>query len=133
MPAIYEGAYMSDNVSFDNAVTEINEGVVEEAHSIEDIDTASDFELKHTPNLEVIEGADGQTIKATIGLKGISHPQTEEHFIEWIRAFDGSEPLGTVGFGPADTPVAEFKVKRTGNQIIVQALCNLHGLWEARV
>jgi desulfoferrodoxin-like iron-binding protein len=124
---------MSDNVSFENAVTEVNDGIVQEVHSIEDIDAASDFELKHTPNIEVIEGASGQTIKVTIGLKGIAHPQTEEHLIEWIRAFDGSEPLGTVNFGPADTPAAEFEVKRTSSQIIVQALCNLHGLWEARV
>jgi desulfoferrodoxin-like iron-binding protein len=124
---------MNDNANFDNAITEVNDGIVQEVHSIEDIDTASDFELKHTPNIEVIEGADGQIIKATIGLKGIAHPQTEEHFIEWIRAFDGAEPLGTVSFGPADTPIAEFEVKRASNQIIVQALCNLHGLWEARV
>ncbi|MDR0349976.1 MAG: class II SORL domain-containing protein [Coriobacteriales bacterium] len=124
---------MDEKVSIDNAVTEINDGVVQEVHSIEDIDTASDFELKHTPNVEVIEGANGQTIKVGIGLKGITHPQTEEHYIEWIRAFDGTEPIGTVNFGPADTPVASFDVKRSSNQIIVQALCNLHGLWEARV
>jgi desulfoferrodoxin-like iron-binding protein len=124
---------MSDNVNLDNAVAEVNDGVVQEVHSIEDIDTASDFELKHTPNIEVIEGANGQTIKVTIGLKGIGHPQTEEHLIEWIRAFDGTEPLGTVVFGPTDTPAAMFEVKRTGSQIVVQALCNLHGLWEARI
>jgi desulfoferrodoxin-like iron-binding protein len=124
---------MNTNVSLDNAVTEINEGVTVEVHSIEDIDTASDFELKHTPNIEVIEGANGQLIKVTIGLKGIAHPQTEEHLIEWIRAFDGTEPLGTVTFGPDDIPTAEFEVTRSSDQIIVQALCNLHGLWEARV
>jgi desulfoferrodoxin-like iron-binding protein len=124
---------MSDNVNIDNAVTEISDGVVVEVHSIEDIETASDFELKHTPNVEVVEGTSGQTIKVSIGLKGIAHPQSEEHLIEWIRAFDGSEPLGTVSFGADDSPVAEFEVKRTSGQIIVQALCNLHGLWEARV
>ncbi|MDR1014524.1 MAG: class II SORL domain-containing protein [Coriobacteriales bacterium] len=124
---------MSNDVSFDNAVTEINEGVAQEVHSIEDVETASDFELKHTPRLEVIEGSKGQTVKVGIGLKGITHPQTEEHYIEWIRAFDGTEPLGTVSFGPADAPVAEFEVKRTSGQIVVQALCNLHGIWEARV
>ena len=124
---------MSDNTGFDNAVTELVDGVVQEVHSIEDIDTASDFELKHTPNVEVIEGANGQTIKVSIGLKGISHPQTEEHLTEWIRAFDGQELIGSVSFGPDDLPVAEFEVPRSNNQIIVQALCNLHGLWEARV
>ncbi|MDR3308194.1 MAG: class II SORL domain-containing protein [Coriobacteriales bacterium] len=124
---------MSDTVSFDNAVEEVNEGTVQEVHSIEDIDAASDFELKHTPNIEVEELAVGQLIKVTIGLKGIEHPQTEEHLIEYIRAFVGSEPVGSVSFGPADKPVAEFKVERTNEPVIVQALCNLHGLWEARV
>ena len=124
---------MSDNTGFDNAVTELVDGVVQEVHSIEDIDTASDFELKHTPNVEVVEGANGQTIKVSIGLKGISHPQTEEHLTEWIRAFDGQELIGSVSFGPDDQPVAEFEVPRSNNQIIVQALCNLHGLWETRV
>jgi desulfoferrodoxin-like iron-binding protein len=124
---------MSDNTGFDNAVTELVDGVVQEVHSIEDIDAASDFELKHTPNVEVIEGANGQTIKVGIGLKGISHPQGADHLIEWIRAFDGQELIGSVSFGPDDLPEAEFEVPRTNNQIIVQALCNLHGLWEARV
>jgi superoxide reductase len=124
---------MTDTVDFDNAVTEVNEGLVEEVHSIQDIESATDFELKHTPNLEVVEQASGQLIKVTIGLKGIVHPQTEEHYIEWIRAFDGSEPLGTITFGPNETPFAEFNVERTSSQIIVQALCNLHGVWEARV
>ena len=124
---------MTDEVKFDNAVEEVNQGKVQEVHSIEDINTASDFELKHTPNVVIEELASGQLVKVTIGLKGISHPQTEEHFIEWIRVFDGSEPVGDVSFGPADTPEASFEVARTSHQIIVQALCNLHGLWEARV
>lgn len=128
-----KGETMSNTADFDSAVTELIDGAPQEVHSIEDIDTASDFELKHTPNIEVIEGASGQTISVSIGLKGIGHPQGEEHLIEWIRAFDGTEPLGSVSFGPNDTPAATFEVKRTSSQIIVQALCNLHGLWEARV
>jgi desulfoferrodoxin-like iron-binding protein len=124
---------MSDSVEFDNAVAEVNEGVVQEVHSIEDIDTATDFELKHTPNIQIVEEANGQLVKVSIGLKGIKHPQTEEHFIEWIRVFAGSEPIGEKNFGPADEPVAEFSVERSSEQIIAQALCNLHGLWEARI
>lgn len=124
---------MSDTVDLNNAVPEINEGVYQEVHSIEDIDTASDFELKHTPNVTLEELASGQLIKVSIGLKGITHPQTEEHYIQWIRVFDGEEPVGEQTFGPSDEPVAAFEVKRSSNQITVQALCNLHGLWEARI
>jgi len=124
---------MSDTVSLDNAVDEINEGVEQEVHSIEDIDTATDFELKHTPSVEIEELASGQLVKVSIGLKGISHPQGEEHLIEWIRVFVGSEPVGEKLFGPNDTPVADFEVERSNKQVAVQALCNLHGIWEARV
>lgn len=124
---------MSESVNLDNAVPEVNEGVYQEVHSIEDIDTATDYELKHTPNVQVEELASGQLIKVSIGLKGISHPQTPEHFIEWIRVFDGDEPVGECTFGPDEEPAASFEVERTSNQIIVQALCNLHGVWEARV
>jgi len=124
---------MSDEVIFDSAVPEVNDGVLQEIHSIEDIDAASDFELKHTPNVELEELAIGQLIKVSIGLKGITHPQTEEHLIEWIRIFDGSELVGEALFGPDDEPVAEFEVERSGSQIAVQALCNLHGIWEARI
>lgn len=124
---------MSDTASFDNAVPEVTEGVYQEVHSIEDIDAASDFELKHTPNLQLEELASGQLLKVSIGLKGITHPQIEGHYIEWIRAFDGGEPIGEFLFGPADEPVASFEIKRSSSQISVQALCNLHGVWEARM
>ncbi|MCL2750781.1 MAG: hypothetical protein FWE96_07285 [Coriobacteriia bacterium] len=124
---------MSDTANIDNAVTEVNDGVLQEIHSIEDIDTASDFELKHTPNVELEELASGQLIKVSIGLKGIAHPQTEEHLTEWIRVFDGGELVGEALFGPNDEPVASFEVKRSDSQIAVQALCNLHGIWEARL
>jgi desulfoferrodoxin-like iron-binding protein len=124
---------MSDSVQFDNAIEELNEGVVQEIHSIEDIDSASDFELKHTPCIEVEELASGQKIKVSIGLKGIAHPQTEEHLIEWIRVFVGQDPVGEASFGPSDAPVAEFVIERNQEQVIVQSLCNLHGVWEARI
>ena len=124
---------MSDTVNIDNAVSEVNDGVFEEVHSIEDIDTATDFELKHTPNVELEELASGQLVKVSIGLKGIKHPQTEEHLIEWIRVFDGSELLDEATFGPEDEPVASFEIKRSNAQIVVQSLCNLHGVWETRL
>lgn len=124
---------MSDTVDLNNAVPEVNDGTYQEVHSIEDIDTASDYELKHTPNMVLEELASGQLLKVSIGLKGITHPQTEEHYIEWIRVFDGTEPIGERLFGPHDEPVAAFEVKRTSNQLVAQALCNLHGIWEARL
>ncbi|MDR1358288.1 MAG: class II SORL domain-containing protein [Coriobacteriales bacterium] len=124
---------MSDTVDLDNAVAEVNDWVYEEVHSIEDIDAATDFELKHTPNVVLEEMGSGQLLRVSIGLKGITHPQTEEHFIEWIRVFDGTEPVGERLFGPGEEPVAVFEIERSSNQIAVQSLCNLHGVWEARL
>ena len=106
---------------------------VEEVHSIKDIDTASDYELKHTPNVKVVESPKGFVIKVTIGLKGIAHPQTAEHLIEWIRVFDGAELICDMSFGPDDTPRTELEVAQINDQIIVRSFCNLHGVWEACV
>ena len=116
-----------------NAVTELNEGVIQDVHSVGDLATAEDFELKHTPHIAIAEGANGQTVTVTIGEAGIDHPQADDHFIEWIRLFNGSEPVGEVAFGPGDDVKAVFEVERSSAQLIAQSLCNLHGVWEARV
>ena len=92
---------MSDSLDLKNTTAEVNDGVYQEVHSIEDRDAASDFELKHTPNVALEEQASGQLLKVSMGLKGITHPQTEEHYIEWFRVFDGTELVGESIFGPA--------------------------------
>ena len=103
----------------------------EEVHYIEDIDAASDFELKHTPNIEVINDSECKRIKVTIGLKGISHPQTEEHLIEWFRVEDAIETVLYETFDANETPEAEFNVYGESGEISVLAFCNLHGVWKA--
>jgi len=120
------------DVEIEGAVTEVNEGVVEEVHCIKDLDAASDFELKHTPMIEVIEGANGQTVKVTVGLNGLVHPQTEEHLIEWIRVFVGEEIVASADFGPGQTPEVTVDIERDSLPVVAQSLCNQHGIWEAR-
>ena len=100
--------------------------MVVEIKKIEDIDAASDLELKHTPNVEI----DGSRVKVTMGLKGIAHPQTEEHLIEWIRAISNGVLVCEVFFTADEVPFAEFEVDSAEN-LVVQALCNLHGIWQA--
>ena len=114
-------------------MSDVNESAAQEVHCIEDLDAATDYELKHTPNVEVEELASGQLIKATIGLKGIEHPQTEEHLIEWIRCYVDGKLVGEEFFTAAETPVAAFEIKRTNEHVAVQAFCNLHGIWEAGI
>ena len=97
-----------------------------EVQSFENIDTATDFELKHTPNVVV----EGSLLKVSIGLKGIAHPQTEEHYTEWIKVYNGDDLVAEALFGPDEEPVAEFEVE---SATAVQALCNLHGIWEFKL
>ncbi|MDR0309088.1 MAG: class II SORL domain-containing protein [Coriobacteriales bacterium] len=123
---------MADQLDVNNAVGEVIDGVYQEVHSIDSFDEATDFELKHSPNIEIVEGANGQTVKVSIGLKGLSHPQTEEHYIEWIRLFVGENLIGVVNFSADQAPEANFEIKRDNQQVIAQALCNLHGVWESR-
>jgi superoxide reductase len=92
---------------------------------------ASDFELKHTPDVTVEQTPAGRTVKVGIGLSGIVHPQTEEHYIGWIRVFVDSQPMGEAAFGPLDKPEASFDIGSETGPIVVHAFCNLHGIWEA--
>ncbi|HBT95644.1 MAG TPA: desulfoferrodoxin [Coriobacteriia bacterium] len=106
--------------------------MTETINRITDMANASDFELKHTPNIEITGSDDNATIRVSMGLQGIAHPQTEEHYIEWIRVLcDGTE-IGRMDFAPSEAPVAEFKLDCSGKVVVAQALCNLHGIWEAQ-
>ena len=109
------------------------EPLEQEILTITDFENATDFELKHSPNVVASEQADSLVLNVTIGLNGLTHPQTEEHLIEWIRVYIGDEIVGEANFGPDDTPEASFEVVKTDAAICVRAFCNLHGIWETRV
>ena len=108
----------------------MNEAIEQEVHVIEDINTATIFELKHTPNVRIDKLNYGQRVKVSIGLKDTEHPQTEEHLIEWIKVYAAGQLVGEARFTAADTPVAEFELM-SEDQVVVQAFCNLHGVWQA--
>ncbi len=55
-----------------------------------------------------------------------AHPMTEAHRIQWIEAACG-ERTECVFLDPGDPPEAEFTL--SGEQIVVRAMCNKHGLW----
>jgi len=102
----------------------------QEVHLVKDVETMSDFELKHSPCIEIEELASGRLAKVSIGLKGIVHPQSDEHLIEWIRVIVGEDLVGEVTFGGLDVPVAEYEIAAEG-VIVAQASCNLHGVWQS--
>ncbi|WP_237223317.1 class II SORL domain-containing protein [Spirochaeta thermophila] len=117
---------------------------------------SDDFKTeKHVPVIELpreVKKGEAVLVTVTVG-KEIPHPNTTEHFIQWIRLYykdvDGkfAIDLGCAEFnahgattagpntGPAYTePVAVFKVKLdTPGTLVAESYCNIHGLWESSV
>ncbi len=114
------------------------------------IKTADYKAEKHVPVIEApdtVNAADFTLVSVSVG-KEIRHPNTTEHFINWIELFFKPEEgpaisLGRAEFtahgesakganqGPAFTdPSFTIKVQLKGSGTL-QALsyCNIHGLW----
>ncbi|MDR2957780.1 MAG: hypothetical protein LBU61_06355 [Coriobacteriales bacterium] len=100
-----------------------------EVQFIENMEEATEYQLKHTPACKVEGHPDSLIVRVKIGLNGLSHPQTEEHLIEWIAIFDGDQELDKVFFKPGQTPEFDFEIAYPYYQTIVQAYCNLHGIF----
>jgi superoxide reductase len=116
---------------------------------------SADFKSeKHVPVIECPNGLKkGEFCDVVVSVgKEIAHPNTTEHFINWIALYfkpaDGNiVNLGRAEFlahgestkganqGPAYTnPVACFKVKLDEpGKLIATSYCNIHGLWESEV
>lgn len=109
---------------------------------------------KHVPVIECPNGLKkGEFCDVVVSVgKEIPHPNTTEHFINWIALYfkpaEGNiYNLGRAEFlahgestkgpnqGPAYTnPVACFKVKLDEpGKLIAESYCNIHGLWESEV
>ena len=84
--------------------------------------TSDGAKEKHVP----VVVREGNKLTVTVG--SVSHPMSDEHFIEWIVVADGNRTQ-RVALSPKDSPVAEFFV--SNDTVTVYAYCNLHGLWEA--
>lgn len=104
-----------------------------EVRTFEDLSTASDFELKHYPHvsLRYVPEDDRYIVDVHIGEK-VAHPQTEEHYIEWIELWADRFLLEHCDRAPGDKLKIRF-IKQMNHGDIVRARisCNLHGLWES--
>jgi superoxide reductase len=122
-------------------------------HIAEKIKTADWKAEKHVPVIDCkikIQKDELLSVKLTVG-KEISHPNTTEHHIRWIRAYfvpEGSAFVydlgsfefnahGESGAGPNKGPVYThhevvfyFKTAQSGT-INAVSYCNIHGLWES--
>lgn len=108
---------------------------------------------KHVPMIEApktVKKNEVTTIAVSVG-KEVSHPNTTEHHIRWIRLYfkpeGGKNPfdLGLFEFnahgesvdganqGPVySNPVATIQVKLSvSGTFLASSYCNIHGLWES--
>lgn len=98
-----------------------------EIHVVENLESATDFELKHFPTLTV----DGQVCTIEVG-KQVPHPQTEEHFISKIDLYVDGELYKEVELSPSDAPFATITVEgKSGSTVYAIENCNLHGDWKS--
>ncbi|KPJ56182.1 MAG: Neelaredoxin [Deltaproteobacteria bacterium DG_8] len=116
------------------------------------IQTADWKKEKHVPVIEspdTVKAGEPFEVKAMVG-KEITHPNTTEHHIRWIRLFfqpEGGKTfhLGSFEFcahgesteGPNTGPIhtdpqvtAYLKITKPG-VIYAISFCNIHGLWES--
>lgn len=103
---------------------------------------------KHVPVIhapESVKAGEEVELKVVIG-EEISHPNTFEHYIAWIKVYyhpEGAKfpiEIGNYDFtahGESDLLtepyiVTRFKVNKPGT-ILASSYCNIHGLWENSV
>ncbi|MGN0661196.1 MAG: desulfoferrodoxin family protein [Oscillospiraceae bacterium] len=79
---------------------------------------------KHVPVVEIADG------KVSVNVGSVSHPQSEEHLIEWI-CLETANGVQFKKLSASDKPEAEFPICPDDEVKAVYAYCNLHGLWKA--
>jgi superoxide reductase len=104
--------------------------------SIKDSDNPTDFELKHTPDIELgTKDEKGYTeVKITIGT-GILHPSTPDHWIDYIMLYTDNSLVGNIQYEPGKAlGYAVFKIKTEGvKKLTAECGCNLHGIWHSEM
>lgn len=103
----------------------MEEASSEEAQTYQDPNNPSELELKHVPVIEV----DTNKVKVVIGEE--KHVMEVSHWIQYIELFADGESVARIDLSPGEEPEAEFEVDVPNTKkIVVQELCNQHGLWE---
>mgnify|MGYP000272620382 len=106
--------------------------IMEPLHFVEDIESAGDFERKHTPNISIarIEGKAHVTIDAGYYF---DHPNEPGHFFNYIEVLVNGTPVAHFdGAAGLVEPHVEIILNlEAGNLITALASCNLHGVWKA--
>lgn len=105
--------------------------ILDGIHRVDDIDAVGDFEKKHTPYVECTREGDRVRVYVKVG-HYVSHPNTPDHFIEWIDILaDGQLPLARLSFSAvaADPEGTVYLNVDPGTKLTALENCNLHGVW----
>ncbi len=101
--------------------------------SFADPEHPTDFELKHTPEISFLEN-DGKgftRVRILVGSKGIIHPTTKSHWIDYLKITRNDQLVAHTEFenGPI-RGYAEYFIKLVKDDLLlIEIGCNLHGIW----
>jgi len=102
--------------------------------SMVDPQNPTDFELKHTPDLVLgtTDEKGNTSLSVGIGQKGIIHPSTPEHWIDYIKIFVNEQLMVDLQYMNLPIrPYGQFYLQlKKGDIIRVESGCNLHGIYE---
>lgn len=98
--------------------------------TVDDIDTAGDFERKHTPFLSCERTDAGVAVHIEVG-HWVVHPNTADHFIGWLELLVDGVAIARIDLqGGVTDPVVDLLVRvEPGTPLTAVASCNLHGVW----
>ncbi|NTW29553.1 MAG: superoxide reductase [Coriobacteriia bacterium] len=103
-------------------------------HRPEDLTTADDFTKKHTPFVSCERTGESCEVFVEVG-HAVSHPNTPDHFIEWIELRVGDATVARFDFSAVVTqPSIKCRLNlEPSTEIVAYASCNLHGVWAAGI
>ena len=132
-------------VTNEDTLQEVEEAVVElsvrdkkivnrQELTFQDAGNPTDFELKHTPQIDILEKDEkGLTeVRISVGQKGIVHPTTDEHWIDFLKFYADDNLIASIEYESGLVGgFATFKINLSEvKNLKAQIGCNIHGIWE---
>jgi superoxide reductase len=108
--------------------------ILDPVNRVTDLAAASDFEKKHTPQIDIDEVDGAYVVTVTVGAE-VPHPNQPDHYITWIELLADGAPIARFDLVPVATAPTVSVVVDLDPGTVVRAVehCNLHGLWAAEV
>ena len=102
--------------------------------TFQDAENPTDFELKHTPQIDILEKDEkGLTeVRISVGQNGIVHPTTNDHWIDFLKLYADDNLIASIEYESGLVGgFATFKVNLSEvKNLKAQIGCNIHGIWE---